>query len=487
MPMRFVDPKKLVSSYNLVVIGSGFGSLFFLKRWLARTRPPASVVILERGPFLDYPDQIASQQNSPLDIHDEISVPQGQKPWNYTLGLGGGTNCWFGQTPRMMPSDFQIHTLYGVGADWPIAYTDLEPWYCEAEQIMGIAGPQVPKRLFPRSKPYPLPPHLPSTPDRAMLAVYPETHMIIPTARASVPTKTRGQCCSVGTCNLCPVNAKFTAFNGLRDVLEDPRVSIVLNADVKQLDVSGGREVTTAVYTRDSQVHRVRGDLFVLGANAIFNAAILYRSGLRHARLGKGIDEQVGFNIEVLLNGMKNFDGSTLTTTLNYSQYDGEHRKRSAAVLYFFENRWKITGMRTDFKRWREVLPITLNAEDLPSVTNQLVIPKDWNDRITVNHAHHSQYANRGIRRAIDALPELLRPLPVEDIRLQGYRATESHLLGTTIMGESPESSICDSRQVHHESRNLIVVGSSVFPSCAPANPSLTVAALSLRAAGLIQ
>jgi len=36
---------------------------------------------------------------------------------------------------------------------------------------------------------------------------------------------------------------------------------------------------------------------------------------------------------------------------------------------------------------------------------------------------------------------------------------------------------------VHHAVRNLVVVGSSVFPTGPCANPSLTVAAMSLRSA----
>lgn len=53
-------------------------------------------------------------------------------------------------------------------------------------------------------------------------------------------------------------------------------------------------------------------------------------------------------------------------------------------------------------------------------------------------------------------------------------------------MGLDPSNSVVDVRQIHHRLRNLVVVGSSVFPTCPPANPSLTVAALSLRSANLI-
>ncbi len=50
-------------------------------------------------------------------------------------------------------------------------------------------------------------------------------------------------------------------------------------------------------------------------------------------------------------------------------------------------------------------------------------------------------------------------------------------------MGHDPRESVVDAGLVHHRVRNLLVLGTSVFPSAAPCNPSLTAAALSLRAA----
>jgi choline dehydrogenase-like flavoprotein len=47
---------------------------------------------------------------------------------------------------------------YGVAADWPIDDTMLEPYYLEAERIMGVAGPGSDTRRW-RSKPHPLPAH----------------------------------------------------------------------------------------------------------------------------------------------------------------------------------------------------------------------------------------------------------------------------------------------------------------------------------------
>jgi choline dehydrogenase-like flavoprotein len=52
-------------------------------------------------------------------------------------------------------------------------------------------------------------------------------------------------------------------------------------------------------------------------------------------------------------------------------------------------------------------------------------------------------------------------------------------------MGADPATSVVDAGQVHHRWRNLTVVGTPVFPTCSAMNPSLTAAALSLRAADL--
>ena len=61
-----------------------------------------------------------------------------------------------GTTPRFTPEDFRIRSLYGVGDDWPIDYDDLEPFYQEAEERIGVAGVQGPPEYDPRSRDYPM-------------------------------------------------------------------------------------------------------------------------------------------------------------------------------------------------------------------------------------------------------------------------------------------------------------------------------------------
>jgi quinoprotein glucose dehydrogenase len=71
------------------------------------------------------------------------------------MQVGGLAMHWGGVTPRFSPEDFKVRSLYGVGADWPISYEDLDPWYQEAEERLGVAGEQGPVELDPRGRPFP--------------------------------------------------------------------------------------------------------------------------------------------------------------------------------------------------------------------------------------------------------------------------------------------------------------------------------------------
>jgi choline dehydrogenase-like flavoprotein len=57
------------------------------------------------------------------------------------------------------------------------------------------------------------------------------------------------------------------------------------------------------------------------------------------------------------------------------------------------------------------------------------------------------------------------------------------HIMGTCRMGDDPKLSVVDKFQRSHDHKNLYLVGSSTFPTGATANPTLTIAALSLRTA----
>lgn len=477
-----VNSENTGQSYDLVVAGSGFGSLFFLEGYLKRF-PKARCLLLEWGSYRDADWQVANQKNGDIDPQQTFTSRSDEKPWNFSIGFGGGTNCWWAQTPRLAPNDFRLKTKYGVGEDWPISYDEIEPYYVEAEQIMQVAGADDTTSFYPRSASYPQPAHALSTVDRMMKAKMPEHHFAAPTARLSRSIGSRGTCCNTVNCSYCPTQAKFTALNTFQHLTQSPQIDILVNAKVLAVETEGGH-ATGLRYELGGKENVAKGDLVALGCNAIHTPFILMRSGLDHPVLGRYLHEKQVVSVDVFLDGIDHFDGGVPISGFNTLWVDGDHRKTAAAALVYFVNHFKTNGLRTEWGRWRQTLPLEIFVEDIPGADNRVV--DNGSDRPAVEHPSRSTYCQKGIERALEKLPEMLAALPVERIERNRDIPTGSHVQGTCRMGSSPETSIVDGGLIHHGVRNLLVLGTAVWPSCATANPSLTAAALSLRASQLV-
>ncbi|WP_119303048.1 GMC oxidoreductase [Dongia deserti] len=468
--------------YPVVVVGTGFGALFFVHK-LLQLQPATKVLMLERGPFRSWETQVAEGHNSHIRSDETFKATGIPKFWNFTIAYGGGTNCWGANTPRMHPNDFRQGTLYGRGQDWPLSYDDLEPYYSAAEQIMDISGPDDLHRITPRSLPYPQPPHRLSAVDRIMKTAQPDMHFALPSARSRVATKQRPQCCASFDCEHCPIGAKFTVHNGFAHIMDATNVLTLVEAEVIELERSSPSAISGVRFRWRGREHRVGCDVCVLGANAIHSPAILLRSGFDDPLLGRGLNEQLGVAVEVLLDGLDSMDGSTISTGANYAFYDGPFRAERGAIFMVFDNDFPY-GLRKEFGRWRQTLSIRsaiadeLNDENRVSVNEQ--------GEAVVHYVGNSAYTERALEHYLEHLPQVLAPLPVERIVDKGLRRTQSHVQGTLRMGARPADSVVDDGQIHHHVRNLVVVGTSVMPTCPPVQPSLTAAALSLRAADLM-
>jgi glucose dehydrogenase len=64
---------------------------------------------------------------------------------------------------------------------------------------------------------------------------------------------------------------------------------------------------------------------------------------------------------------------------------------------------------------------------------------------------------------------------------------SSGHVIGTYRMGTDPKTSVVNVDQRSHDHSNLYLLGSGVFPTSAASNPTLTIAALALRAVPAIQ
>ena len=474
------------SAYTAVVVGTGFASTFFLQEWLAHAPARARVLVIDRGKVHSQQWQIQHRTNSDFNSWGAYRR-EGltNKNWFFTIGFGGSSRCWTGCVPRMLPNDFRLRSTYGVGVDWPITYEELEPYYAEVEEAMAVSGPPD-YRLSHRSKPFPQPPHNLCEPEHRLREAYPGLYFAQATARPRVAVGRRPGCCASANCAQCPIDSKFTIQNAMSHVFEDPRVSVLLDANVKRLDHREGK-VTAVHYERLGREHSVACDFAALGANAIFNPAILLRSGIEHPLLGRRLHEQVATSVVFDLKGMGNFQGSTVITGQGYMYYDGPHRKRYGGCITEFENtpRWLL---RHEYGRWTERMRMIFIVEDLPLEDNRVYLGDD--DMPVASFHRYSDYGLRGLQQVRTYADEIAGVLPVElisfdsDFESKGLpRVSEKHIQGTVVMGDSPEESVVDRNLLHHDLRNLAVLGSSAFPTGAPANPTLTLSAMSLMSA----
>lgn len=468
--------------FDIIVVGTGFASSFFLHHYLKKAQKNLRVLVLERGNLDSHAWQIEHLKNSSLRSGDFIINSGFDKRWHFTVGFGGGSNCWWAGTPRMLPSDFELQSRYGKGRNWPISYDELEPFYVEAEEIMQVSGPDF-GSFLPKSKPYPQPPHRFNEPDWIMKKAYPNLYFQQPTARARIATSKRPQCCANGVCHLCPIDAKFSIQNEMVELYRDPRVTLVLEAPVRTIDTNGN-QVTGVSCDYEGRLRKVSGELVVLGANALFNPYILLRSGFNHPVLGKFLNEQVSYDAMVDLNGVDSFQGSTSVTANAYNLYDGAHRKEKAACLIESNNTAKF--MRMERGKWRQRMVLRCIMEDLPSRENYVKVGESDPRKAEIVYKGHSDYLQKTVSSIPRELEVILEPLPVEKIHPLRPNLTEGHIQGTTVMGNDPGESIVDKYLIHHVYRNLVVLGSGVFPTGPPVNPTLTLAALALWSANYL-
>ena len=238
-------------TYDVVIVGSGIvGSILASKLASAGRR----VLILEAGvdarngrpgfvekfhlsPYKDpespYPDDNVNARR-PITHIDTASlnnpaaywIQKGPQPFSsgYERQTGGTTWHWMGLFPRMLPNDFALQSKYGVGVDWPIGYADLEPFYRESEETVGVAGSVAIQKYgglwFAPGYEYPMDPVPPSYSDQRIQArldgwTYDGQPVYLTSTPAARNTKFydgRRACQGNTSCiPICPIQAKYDA------------------------------------------------------------------------------------------------------------------------------------------------------------------------------------------------------------------------------------------------------------------------------------
>jgi choline dehydrogenase-like flavoprotein len=334
-----IRPGHVGARYDAVVVGSGAGG--GVAAW-ALARAGRSVLLVEAG---DYPDTAYLAQdhlrNARTDIGldhrtlrsstqnprtlglcpDSVTVPA----WDPRYGsnadtFGGGTRVYGAQAWRFVPEDFAMATTYGVPvgsalADWPIGYTDLEPFYTQAEYEIGVCGSDAPHRgSSRRSRPYPMAPMELTRPARRLLRgaqALGWSTVPVPLAINSEARDGRAACARCRQCVgfACPVEAKNTTENTvLARAAATGNLSILLRTRAERIatDTTGRVVGVSLVADLGGSLwrHEVKAEDVVVAAGAIESARLLLASRSVREPNGLGNDhDQVGRHLQGHLYG----------------------------------------------------------------------------------------------------------------------------------------------------------------------------------------
>jgi choline dehydrogenase-like flavoprotein len=529
-------------SADIVIVGSGVAGSLAATR-LARAG--LTVVVLEAGPRVQRNAAMAQYRDALIKIPEcpYPDAPYAQHPVSdnadhyylqdgpdkfaspYLRLVGGTTWHWLGTTLRFVPDDFRLRSKFGVGVDWPITYDDLEPWYCEAERELGVAGDPNADLSAPRSQPYPMPMIPISYADQRVAAALKGTAYSVqptPQARNSQRYDNRPACCGSSSCiPICPVQAKYDATTHVAQA-ERAGAQVVPDAVVTRVEAGADGRISALVVKRpDGSEDRATGKVFVIAAHGIETPKLLLQS--RTERRPAGIansSDQVGRNLmdhpsqlNWALAGepLGIYRGPLSTAGIEWMRA-GDWRRDHAAFRIQLDNRgwaWPtgapestarvfiqqgLRGAELDraiaehASRQLNLVPM---VEQLPLAENRIVPDYDRRDAIGVPRPRITyridDYSKRALEHGRRIVREIFTAMKATDAHEAPDYVAAGHVMGTYRMGTDPQQSVVNVDQRAHDHSNLFLLGSGVFPTGAASNPTLTIAALTLRAVAAIQ
>lgn len=503
--------------WDTVVIGTGFGGSMMA---LQLARAGQRVLLLERGSWVAR-DESAWDPTAILlerKYRSETAVVRDNGVRQHPDELVGGNSVIYGTASlRMREADLNMGTLLSTAerpdpafVDWPIRYAELEPFYAEAEQLLGVAGVAGSDPTeSARSSPFPFEP-APYSTSAQMLADAATARGLhpfpLPVAINFSGAGGRTKCIQCGTCDLFP--CKLGAKNDLAVTVlpEAIRLGAVIRPRtiVERLVHSGGRITSVECIDMDSRARfTVRAGSFVVSAGAVASSALLLRSGLdamgpngrligRHLMLHCS-----GIAIGIFLRRTNPEDRFLKQVAISdfYFGAAGQSPEQSREwwgviqALQVPPREYLLAMAPVPFKRpsaatrGYHLYAICL-AHDEPNPENRVMLHPTDRDPYGVALAQVvHRYSERDLR-ARDALhAEARKLLRKAGAVLQFRRPIEtlSHAVGTCRMGDNPEHAVLDRWCQFFGVANLHVVDGSFMPTSGAVNPSLTIAANALR------
>src|SRR5271168_3293326 len=428
----------------------------------------------------------------------------------FGAGVGGSTNLYAAALERFarLDIDLQANLQHPTGG-WPISYSELLPYYEQAEQLLHVSGTQDPFAAVRSSHIQPPPPLGPCD---AHFVQFFEKNGLHP-YRLHVGIRYRPGC---DEClgQLCYKTCRADVRSVLAESVKKP--TIMARSEVVKLEALPD-QVTRAIVLRDNRQIEIQARVFVLAAGAIHSPKLLLRSKNDHwpeglanrsglvgrnlmfhaiqtfalwpnKRLaGTGPRKSIAFRDFYQVDGQR--CGSVQSTGFEfayggllvhlYDRFDQGRLRRLRIVRPFLRIpaavATRISGPGTIF---------VCIIEDMPYPENRVVIDDNEADGVRIKYTIKQELRDR-ITRFRELLAERLK-----DRRLvflsRDIELNFGHPCGTCVMSNDPSTGVVDRDCRAHGIANLFIADASFMPTSGAINPSLTIAANALRVSAAI-
>jgi len=453
------------------------------------------------------------------------------KPFMWIRGrqVGGKSLLWGRVSYRYSDFEFQAASHDGYGENWPIRYRDIEPYYDKIESYIGVSGSREGLPQFPDGKF--LPPMRLSCGEIYARDIIARQFgwRVTPDRSANLTTPLNGR----PACHYCEQCHRgcFTAsyFNSpavtLPDAARTGRFSLVSDAVVSHLVMNDRGKASGVVFLdRVTRAERqARGRVVVLAASALESTRILMNS--RSSRFPQGVGASSGvlghylmdhFTLESasgtipsLMSSRRQPVGRPMGFIIpKYTNADPRFSDKRFLRGYYlagdsrqqlYEHGYAARGFGKELRRRiREEIPymftIYAQGEPLPRYDNHVTLNPNVKDAwgVPVLHFHASYGENdlamaKGMREKLGEIVDALKlenrsPIP-ERLSIFGKNIHEA---GTARMGNDPKKSVVNRFNQVHDAPNVFVTDGACFVTQGCYEPTLTIMALSARAADYI-
>ena len=456
---------------------------------------------------------------------------QKDKPFSWIRGyqLGGRSLLWYRQSYRWSEMDFAANKIDGYGADWPIRYKDIAPWYDYVETFAGISGSKEGLTQLPDGKFLP-----PMEMNCVELEVkknienkFPGRKMIIGRcAHLTKPTKEhlelgRGQCQSRDECERgCSFGAYFSSLSAtLPAARRTNNLTIFTDSIVHSVEYDKDNRRASGVNVVNSETNtfsRINARIIFLCASTLGTTQIMLNS--KSESFPNGIANSSGILGHYLMdhifesgaNGVypgfqdKYFKGRR-PNGIYIPRYHNIDKKDDRFLRGFgFQGGgkrpgWKrgrtIKGFGVDLKeQLKRPGPWTFSlggfGEMLPDKRNKVWLDQKQKDKWGIPLLNIECVLRENELKMLKVMAEdakeMLEASGMVDVTTYNNSAPPGlaiHEMGTARMGHDPKTSVLNKHNQCHDVQNLFITDGSCMTSSACQNPSLTYMALTARAA----